>query len=304
MFYVGIQSGLGNQMFQYAFGVAASLQNNIPLSLDLSQYDRQYSKDTPRSFGLQHFNIQARIADKSEVAKFHSQYAIFLRRVKRKISPNKNYEFRPSEFKVHCGQYLEGHWHSEKYFKRYHETIRHELSLKEPLGAEAMAALNEIKEFSKKGYETIMIHVRRGDYVTNKHSVSVMGVLEADYFMKAIETICNEIDRRDSMHQEDKAISEPKPKHIFFATEDIEWVKKHIKPHIDYSFITRPGIYDFEEMMVMAACDHFIISNSSFSWWSAWLGKNPHKTVVAPAAWVVDPRVSTKDATPEEWIRI
>ncbi len=304
MFYLGLQSGLGNQMFQYAFGVAASLQNNIPLALDLTRYDNQFSKDTPRNFGLNHFNIQARIADKSEVVKFHTQYADFMRRVKRKLSPIQNYEFRPSELRIHDGQYIEGLWQSEKYFKQYSETIRHELSLKEPLGAEAEAALHEIKEYSKNGYETIMIHVRRGDYVTNKHSVALLGVLEPDYFSRALEKVCEEIDKKAALKREDRAISEPKLKHIFFATEDIEWVKKNIKPHIDYSFISRPGIYDFEELMVMGACDHFIISNSSFSWWAAWFGVHPDKIVVAPAVWIVNPKVSTKDATPPEWLRI
>ncbi len=307
MIYLGIKSGLGNQMFQYAFGKAASIENTLNLSLDTSAYARQFARDTPRSFGLQHFNIQSPIATDQETEKFHTKWQIFKRRVKNKILPIRNYEFKPSELRVVDGQYIEGFWQSEKYFEKHSDIIREEFTLKNPLGAEATQALQEIRDFKQKGYETIMVHVRRGDYVTNKHSIALLGVLEPDYFSLAIEKVCSEIDKRNmenGNNSDSNLYAGSKPKHIFFATEDTAWVKQNIKPHINYSFISRPGIYDFEEMVVMSNCDHFVISNSSFSWWAAWLGTHPNKIVAAPKKWIVDPSVNTADATPEEWFRV
>ncbi len=307
MIYLGIKSGLGNQMFQYAFGKAASIESGLELSLDTSAYDRQFARDTPRNFGLQYFKIQTPIATDKETAKFHTKWEIFKRRLKNKISPIRNYEFKPSELRVTDGQYIEGYWQSEKYFKRHSDLIRQEFTLKNPLGAEAAQALQEIRDYKDKGYETILVHVRRGDYVTNKHSIALLGVLPPEYFSLGVEKICEEIDKRNmenGSNSDSNLYAGSKPKHIFFATEDIDWVKENIKPHINYSFISRSGIYDFEEMIVMSNCDHFVISNSSFSWWAAWLGNSPKKIVVAPKRWIVDPKVNTTDATPEDWFRV
>lgn len=298
-FYIGLKGGLGNQMFQYAFGVAASLETHHPLALDLTNYGMQSAIDTPRSFLLQHFNIQAHIADTKHVAKFHARNATLFRKIKRKLFPRSEYMYNAHALKVKQGQYLEGFWQTEKYFLKYSDTIKSELSLKNPYGAEALAAHMEIKQAKEKGFETIMVHIRRGDYVTNPHSVKLLGVLSPEYFNDAIAKIVHVLDVK-SMNDHGTA----KPKHIFFASEDVAWVKEHIKPHHDFTFISRPGIYDFEEIMLMSECDHFVISNSSFSWWAAWLGKNPNKQVVAPKRWIMDPKVRTDDATPASWLRI
>lgn len=299
MFYLGVKSGLGNQMFQYAFGVAASLESNVPLALDITSYGRQYSKDTPRSFTLQYFNIQSPIASESEVGQFHKSFPTFIRRVRLKLSSNNNYAFDPYALKVKHGQYTEGYWQTYKYFEKYEKTVRTELTLKNPLGLEALAAVKEIEQKKAEGFDTIMIHIRRGDYVTNQHSIKMMGILDAQYFIDALSKLEHELDTR-ALQQNGQI----KPKHIFFASEDTAWIKEHIKPHHSYSFITRPGIYDFEELMIMSTCDHFIISNSSFSWWAAWLAHNPQKIVIAPKRWVVNPAVDTTDAVPPTWIRI
>lgn len=299
MFYLGIKSGLGNQMFQYAFGKAISIENNIPMSLDISAYGRQFERDTPRNFTLNHFSITAPIASIEETKKFHTKFAVFKRRLKNKLLPLVNYEYHPSELKVKDGQYKEGFWQTEKYFEKHGDIIRKEFTLKKPLGTQASNALKEIEQKKGEGFETILIHVRRGDYVTNKHSVALLGVLEPEYFIKSLEIVCEEIDKKYSNSDKKNP-----PKHIFFATEDIDWVKNNIKPNLNYSFISRPGIEDYEEIILMSNCDHFIISNSSFSWWAAWLGINPNKTVVAPKKWIMNPKVNTTDATPPSWLRI
>jgi hypothetical protein len=295
MFYLGIKSGLGNQMFQYAYGYTAAKKAGIPLSLDISAYDRQFAKDTPRNFTLQNYNISAPIAPIEETVKFHTPLRIFLRRIKNKIKPAINHLFDAREFDIKDGQYKEGYWQSAKYFESYADDIRKEFTLKNAFGSEAVEALREIEACKDQGITTILVHVRRGDFITNAHSVASLGILPAEYFINAIKLIQERL----------ILASTEKPIHIFFASEDPAWVEGHIKTEgISSSFITRPGIKDFEELLVMSHCDHFVISNSSFSWWSAWLATNPHKIVVAPKRWMVDPKIRTDDATPPNWLRI
>lgn len=289
MFYIGLKGGLGNQMFQYAFGVAASMESNIPLVLDTTLFDHTPSRDTKRAYLLHHFNTQARIASENEVAKFHTKPARLLRKIKRRLKPQSDHVFYPELLKVKNGQYLEGYWQSEKYFKKYKSTIQHELSLRTSFGLEAIEMIRKIKTVKQTGAEAILVHIRRGDYITNQAAAAFHGAQNLDYFARGISYL-------DSKSE--------KSKHIFIATDDIEWVKANFKPHHEYTFISRPGIYDFEEILIMADCDHFVISNSSFSWWGAWLGQNPHKIVVAPKNWVKDPAIDTSDVLPEEWIKL
>ncbi len=307
MFYICIKSGLGNQMFQYAFGYTAAKKAGLPLALDVSSYDRQFARDTPRSFTLQNYAITAGIATQEETAKFHTPFRILMRRIRNKIRPFANLVFDPREFNIKDGQYKEGYWQSAKYFEEYADDIKRQFRLKEPFGPEASAALSEIEESKKQGAITLLVHVRRGDYVTNAYSVASLGVLDPEYFMNAIRLIRERLVLASTKHggQHVPAV------HVFFASEDPAWVKENIKVNMDdipgtvtSTFISRPGIKDYEELLAMSACDHFVISNSSFSWWSAWLGSNPNKIVVAPKRWKVNPKERTDDVTPPNWLRI
>ena len=101
--------------------------------------------------------------------------------------------------------------------------------------------------------------------------------------------------------------------HIFITSDDIEWVKKHIGnnffPGTTITYVSRPSIKDYEEITIMQSCDSFILANSTFCWWSAWLSESAEKRgkkkiVIGPKRWVADPSVDTKDVLPEEWIRV
>jgi hypothetical protein len=295
MFYIGLQGGLGNQMFQYAFGRAASIESGIPFSLDISKFGNEGPKYTQRSFTLQHFNIQTPIATASEIAKFHTPRADFFRKIKKRLRQKDDHVFNPELLRVKKGQYLEGFWQSEKYFKNHADTIRREFSLKNTLGSEAKQVLTQIEDLKSKGVETILIHVRRGDFVSNKASLSLLGILGDNYFSEGVKQIDNVLNQNGNTS----------PRHIFFATEDPEWVKQNITPDHDSTIISRPGIYDFEEIILMSACNHFVISNSTYSWWAAWLSHNTNKIVVAPKIWMQgNPNVKTDDLVPTEWLRV
>ncbi len=295
MFYIGLSGGLGNQMFQYAFGVAASLESDIPLALDLYNFGKEGPKYTPRSFQLHHFNIQAKIASEIECSTFHTKKAWFMRKIKDRLFRTEDHVFNHKALKVKHNQYLQGLWQSEKYFIKYADTIRKELSLKEPFGMEALAVANQILELKKEGVTPVLVHVRRGDFVTNAASLSLLGVLGESYFTQGVEHIYHKL---KESHPETKL-------HLFIASEDTAWVEKNVKFHHPVTYISRPGIYDFEELILMSHCDHFVISNSTFSWWSAWLSTSENKIVIAPKVWMQgNPSVKTDDLIPASWHRI
>ncbi len=293
MITVKLKGGLGNQLFQYAFGRAASLKLEAPLGLDVSNYKNPDKTDTPRKYQLDVFNIQADIVAHKEMNKVDAAMK-FVKRIKAKIknttNPYSNYIFNPNDFNLKDGDCIEGYWQSEKYFKDIETTLRHDLKLKNKLGEKASVFRDRIKQIRDNGGVVASLHIRRGDYITDKYANVYHGVLDLSYYQRAISTIqaklCN------------------KPLVLFVFSDDVSWVKENLKTDTPYICISRPEILDYEELILMSLCDHNIIANSSFSWWGAWLNSNKNKIVIAPKNWVKNPLANTNEVAPYEWIRV
>lgn len=87
----------------------------------------------------------------------------------------------------------------------------------------------------------------------------------------------------------------------FIFSDDADWVKDNIVFPGEV-FYQPPRVTPLETLYLMKACKHFIISNSSFSWWGQYLSNNDNKIVIGPAKWYVDGRKT--DIIEEEWIKI
>jgi hypothetical protein len=97
----------------------------------------------------------------------------------------------------------------------------------------------------------------------------------------------------------------PKPT-LFVFSDDIEWCRRNLNlgfhtVFVDHSYAGPKFSHYFE---LMRACRAFVIPNSSFAWWAAWLNRDQNKIVVAPKAWFMEPSRDTRDLTPETWIRV
>lgn len=138
--------------------------------------------------------------------------------------------------------------------------------------------LTPITKFGIK-YDHTAVHVRRGDYANLKEEYVQ---LDMAYYQKAMETISSKF-------------------YVIFS-DDISWCRTVFNGN---NIIFSEGRTPAEDLALMATCEHQIIANSSFSWWGAYLNKNPSKIVVAPQKWF-GPKLphNTKTLLPENWIKL
>jgi hypothetical protein len=173
---------------------------------------------------------------------------------------------------------LGGYYQSEKYFIENEELIRSMFSFSDSV-IESVRSKNS--ELLNQDIPKVSIHLRRGDYLKwpNHHPV-----LPIDYFVSATEKF-------------------PENSVYLVFSDDLQWCKDNF-PEGNYVFIE--GQTDVEDLCLMTMCDHNCIANSTFSWWGAWLNKNPNKIVVAPKKWFgpAYDHFSAKDLYCPSWIVI
>ncbi len=154
-----------------------------------------------------------------------------------------------------------GYFQSERYFDRYSEAIK---SLFTP----PTSFITQIKRelpflFSKK---VAVVSVRKGqDYIDKS---TIHPTVSPAYLRKAIDML-------------------PTVGHILVMSDEIEWCKSNIgiSHEVGTSISYLEEYLPHEQMWIMSLCSHFVISNSSFSWWGAYLSRNLTKVVLAPEVW-------------------
>ena len=135
----------------------------------------------------------------------------------------------------------------------------------------------------------VAVHVRRGDYVSEPSTHAVHGTCALDYYERAAQLIAAQ-----SEHP-----------HFFVFTDDPAWARAHLQLPFPSTLVSETvGERDCEDLRLMSRCQHFIIANSSFSWWGAWLGSHPGKVVVAPQRWFATDVHDTRDIVPPGWTRL
>jgi hypothetical protein len=288
MVIVKINHGLGNQLFQYATGRSLARQLGTRLILDTSAY----SSSSFRQYKLNHFGISqptlnslARFA----IRKLRRRALAPIRLLAQnfgiiRLVKDKERGFDKTLPDQGKNLHLEGFWQSERYFADLRETLLTELTLPAPTQPEARrmwARMNE--EIS------VCVHIRRGDYVSTKHGQTHWVTCGLEYYAAAMAYLGERV---------------AGAKYYFFSDDPV-WVQANFTPATNRVFVTSPTARsDIEDFSLMMNCRHFIIANSTFSWWAAWLGKQPDKLVIAPRNWYRSQRFTDKDLMPEHWIRL
>lgn len=295
MVIVELKGGLGNQMFQYAVAKIIATKHNSKVLLDTSfYYDRRKNKNvTPRSFELDVFQNNYIIASKEQLQRFKEipkylqiRKLLGIKYVKRIIE--KQYTFDSSVMKAYPPVYLKGYFQSYKYLLGSERLILETFRFKEY----SLRKKNVLIKEGLQNKNSVAIHVRRGDYISNPKTSRFHGNLTLDYYFKAIDIINSKVDDA----------------HLYFFSDDIEWVKEAFKKVDNSSFFIEgnEGVWAWQDMCLMSHCNHNIIANSSFSWWGAWLNNNTEKIVIAPNKWIVSSEMGdlVSDRIPEDWIII
>ena len=285
MIIVKLHGGLGNQMFQYAFGRNLSLKHQVPLKIDTSYL--KSPNQSERTFMLGAFKISAEVATTKEI----SAYIGYMQKILDKLRPGTQKKrwlenpniFEPEIFERKSG-YFQGYWQTEKYFIEHQNAIRKDFELAQPLGATAAKMVEKIAS----SQNPTSLHVRRGDYVSIKKISDSLGSLPFSYYESAINKVLEKTNNAT----------------FFVSSDDIDWVKDHFPQNYSAIFVSSPEIADHEELVLMSLCKHHIIANSSFSWWGAWLDKNPNKLVVAPQHWFKDVGKYSTDMLPASWLKV
>ena len=294
---VQIGGGLGNQLFQYATARRLALRNDVPLVIDhLSGFARDFYK---RRFLLDRFAIRGEtIAARSSYA---SNWGRLRRRIRVRINQSRNFadrtyfqedekRFDPRmlDLLVTRPIYLEGYWQYEGYFSDIRETLCEELTLRTPHDAENLEMARRIGSV-----EAVCLHVRRLHGVPNTRDAkpvmdpSWKHYIDPSYFQKAVELLAQNV-------------GSP---HFFVFADYPDWAREHIRAPYPIEFVTHNGAErDYEDFWLMSQCRHFIVANSTFSWWAAWLSQNPHKIVIAPKN-AIGPEQVLKSA-PDSWLLV
>ena len=293
MIIVRLIGGLGNQLFQYAAARRLSILHRTTLKLDITPFE--YYK--LHRYSLSPFRIQEVFATPEEIAevKGTSKKRLAKRafRWSQKLKPYYRRSifselhfgaFDPNIMKTPKHVYLDGYWQSEKYFVDIQDVIRRGFTVKYEQDGQSREIAEQIAST-----QSVSIHIRRGDYVSNPQTSRVHSVCSLDYYKQCVSLIAEKI-------------THP---HIFVFSDDPRWVTDNLRFDYPTTFVTHnDATKNYEDLRLMSMCKHNIIANSSFSWWGAWLNANPNKIVLAPRRWFNDPSRDTRDLLPDGWIKV
>ena len=269
-FIVRLSGGLGNQMFQYAFGLALA-HRGARVEYDLSWFDEVHRTNlTVRDYELAlAFNLSLPLANRRLIRRWSNAHGCKLMRAIRYFAGRKKkthiceqdfggFGYHPEVWTLERG-YLEGYWQSLPYLNGVEDTIRRQFAFTDIIDNQNRQYLEVIH-----GVQAVAVHVRRGDYLS---STNGLVPLSAHYYHQAINILA-------------RRVSQP----VFFIfSDDIPWARDNLGL-TDAVFIQgNEGAAAFRDMQLMSQCRHVICANSSFSWWAAWLNPFLDKKVIIPA---------------------
>ncbi len=288
-----LTGGLGNQLFQYAAARALALREarSVYFAWHL------HRSSTQRRFMLDRFvlgpEVRRRPLSRTRLCWLGLRSPLANRkagRLWRRIRGGAlarlhepGFHYAPLH-SAHPRVVMDGYFQSWRYFADHEPAIRAGLALREGLTPWAARLLREIE--ADNG---VCLHVRRGDYVANAKTAAVHGSLDLDYYRRALDALG----------------SAAKGATLYVFSDD----PAHCRDSLRFGQKTvvvegRGHERPWEDLHLMAACRHFVIANSSFSWWGAFLCAHPDKQVIAPRRWFLDAEHDTGDLCPPSWVRL
>jgi hypothetical protein len=285
--------GLGNQLFIYAAARRLAVANNAKLVIDSSSgFERDFAYN--RFYQLSNFEIPNSIDIQKIRNSYFQRLLRYLKRLFNRLIP---YRFRSYIFQSQDAYdprllqlvarnniYLEGYWQSERYFKDIEAIIRQDLRIIPPTDH-----LNLMLSRIIKSSVSVAVHIR---FFDSPEEPGCNNVSKA-YYQKAISTIESvTTDARYFLFSDspDAALDR-----VTFPEGRVTAINHNIGDEHAYA-----------DLWLMSLCQHFIIANSTFSWWGAWLSERQGKCVIAPAQRITGDKMTWgfEGHLPEEWIKL
>ena len=286
MIYVNMSGGLGNQLFEYAY--AREIQRLTGQNIELNIYEL-VNYEQNRKFALDRYALP----DTVHIGKRELPWYVHRRSLRgaliRKISPKLMkwygirhnghiwYESSYTDFPepvVSRDIYLGGYWQSPRYSMDVHSEMISDILIREELSEEISQLHSKISECN-----AVCMHVRRDDYVGSNYEVC-----SENYYQQAMQNLESQFSDLT----------------YYVFSDDPEWAEKHIHGHKQMVYVK--GHQDYEDLYLMSGCHHFIMSNSSYSWWAQELSVYKDKQVYAPSIW--HRKWNNKDIYENNWKKI
>ncbi len=280
-------------MFQYAIARALSEHYQSTFLLDRSWFDVPQSETTPRPYQLDLLQIQNTAKSNLDFPKKPHRW---IRALQRLLSSGpivyyqqNAFEFDPLLFQFKSmakrDLFLFGYWQAYPYLENIRPILQSEFKTKAPIPDHYQIYLEHIRT-----NESVMLHIRRGDYVNSPSAAKFHGVLPLSYYQQAIQALL---------------LNKPNA-HFFIFSDDLPWAKESLPKDLKVTFVENALQADAaaQELQLMTACKHHIIANSSLSWWGAWLKQDCNGLVFAPNRWISDSSLDLSHLLPTSWNRI
>jgi hypothetical protein len=289
--------GLGNQLFQYTAGLYFQRRWKGDLALLEPAEEYCQSEGQPRPYQLDKFRIACPSQKASKYRRFvqTASTGAALQMARGLVaSTTQSHVIREKELYRFEGDlsapsgarsvYIWGYWQAWQYAAAVEDEVRRDLTLNDAATGKNLDYLKLIQD----SRNTVSVHLRRGDYTvfTTGSGEKKRGlVLDDIYYRRALEYLREQLgDLTLVVFSDDQA----------FARQAI------VEPGTIY-VEGNDALTAYEDLRLMAACEHHIIANSTFSWWGAWLNGNEHKLVAAPKYWTNQENSYFPDLFPPNW---
>lgn len=264
--YLGKMGQLGNQMFQYAS--LRGIARNRNLDFCIPYHNEVFTDSLGNNLKIELFNpFTLTNLEQSNIGIIQSKDP----KIEEQFNFNETlFNTCPDNVSLH------GYFQTEKYFKNIEEEIRQDFTFKKQI-------LIPCKHMMSTVDTPIALHIRRGDFLINSANHHN---LDFDYY----ESCLDKFDQK---------------RNVIIFSDDTQWCKEQ-KIFSDDRFLVAEDNDNYTDLCLMSLCSDFIIANSTFSWWGAWISKSLDKTVYAPKKWfgVNNKHLNTSDLIPNEWIVI
>ncbi len=298
-----LTGGLGNQMFQYAAGLALAERRRTVLKLDVSWFREYTDYEAHNRYALSCLNITEQFATEEELNRLRGRQLtrterwslafarrLRLRSYERLLTPNgrahqpPTFAFYPEFFELPDNTHLGGMFQSEKFFAPVANLLRLNFTFRYP----PQPAVAALAERIRRG-PSVALHFRRGDYTRNPGFAKDIGVVGPDYYRAALHLL-----RQRSPHAT-----------VYVFSDDIDAVAREFPIDGPHEFVrcVEPW-HPYDKIRLMSLCEHIAIANSTFSWWAAWLNPSPDKLVIAPDPWFNGSNHDQRDIIPPAWSRL